>query len=82
MTALTTPSQIALFRLATLRTMLKLETRGLGRGKGPTALSILRKEYGYKGKRDAILAQVTVDVAAHMATMEAQAPKGTVINTP
>ena len=66
MTALTTPGQIALYRLATLRTALKLEARGLKMSKGPTALSVLRKDYGYKGQRDAILAQVTADVAAQM----------------
>jgi hypothetical protein len=79
MTALTTPDQIAIFRLATLRTMLKLETRGLGRGRGPTALSILRKEYGYKGMRDAVLAQVTADTAELMSQIE-QNVKGTVIS--
>ena len=70
MTALTTPHQIATFRLATLRSALKLETKGLRISRGPTALSILRSEYGYKGKRDAILAQVTADVAALMSEME------------
>jgi hypothetical protein len=70
MTALTTPTQIAVYRLATLRSALKLESRGLRISRGPTALSILRKEYGYKGKREAILAQVAADVAAYMAAME------------
>jgi hypothetical protein len=68
--ALTTPEQIALYRLATLRSALKLESKGLRISKGPTALSILRSEYGYKGKREAILAQVTQDVADAMAAME------------
>lgn len=71
MTAITTPGQIALYRLATLRTALKLEARGLKISRGPTALSILRSEYGYKGSRDKILAQVTADVAAQMAELEA-----------
>ena len=66
MSALTTPTAIALYRLATLRSGLKLESKGLRMGKGPTALSILRKEFGYKGTRDAILAQVTQDVAEAM----------------
>jgi hypothetical protein len=55
--------------LATLRSALKLEKLGMKVSRGPTALSILRG-MGYKGKRDAILAQVTADVAAHMAAME------------
>ena len=66
MSVLTTPAQIALYRLATLRSALKLESKGLRMSKGPTALSILRSEFGYKGKRDAILAQVTQDVAEAM----------------
>lgn len=70
MTALTTPQQIDLYRLATLRTALKLETYGLKSSRGPSALSILRSEYGYKGQRDAILAQVTADVAQRMAELE------------
>lgn len=66
MTALTTHGQIALYRLATLRTALKLETYGLKSSRGPSALSILRSEYGYKGSRDKILAQVVADVAEQM----------------
>ena len=77
MTALTTSAQISTYRLATLRTALKLEKLGMNMSRGPTALSILRG-MGYKGKRDAILAQVTADVATHMAAME----EGTVITTP
>jgi hypothetical protein len=69
MTALTTPTQISTYRLATLRTALRLETKGLRISKGPTALSILRG-MGYKGNRDKILAQVTKDVADAMAAME------------
>ena len=77
MTALTTPAQISAYRLATLRTALKLEKLGMKMSRGPSALSVLRG-MGYKGKRDAILAQVTQDVAAYMAQMEAQATQGTV----
>lgn len=70
MTALTTPGQIALFRLCTLRTALKLETRGLRMSKGPTALSVLKSEYGYKGDRAKVLEQVVADIATQMAAME------------
>jgi succinylarginine dihydrolase len=69
MTALTTPHQISTYRLATLRTALKLEKLGMYMSRGPTALSILRG-MGYKGNRDKILAQVTKDVADAMAAME------------
>ena len=69
MTMLTTPAQIATYRLAALRSALKLELRGLRMSRGATAYSILRSEYGYKGKREAVLAQVTADVEAIMAEM-------------
>lgn len=65
MTTLNTPGQIALFRLATLRSMLKLEALGMHRSKSPSALSILRS-MGYKGNREKIAAQVQADVAAAM----------------
>lgn len=63
MTALTTPAQIELYRLATLRSALRLEIRGMRVSRGRTAYAIL-KDMGYRGKRDAVLAQVTADVEA------------------
>jgi hypothetical protein len=68
MSALTTPAQIALFRLATLRSGLKLETKGLRMSRGPTAYAIL-KGMGYKGTRAEVLAQVSADVEAGKAAM-------------
>lgn len=56
MTALTTPDQIARYRLATLRAALKLEILGMKR-KGPSAYSILKAE-GFAGTRAAILEQL------------------------
>jgi hypothetical protein len=75
MSALTTPAQIALFRLATLRSGLKLETRGLRMSRGPTAYAIL-KGMGYKGSRAEVLTRVTADVEAGKAAM---AQKGTLM---
>ena len=69
MTAITNPGHIALYRLATLRTALKLETHGMRMSRGPSAQSVLRSEYGYKGNRAKILAQVTADVEAQMAEL-------------
>jgi len=63
MTMLTTPESIALFRLATLRTALKLELLGMQRSKSPTAYAIL-KGMGYKGTRAEVLALVAADVQA------------------
>ena len=65
MTTLNTPGQIALFRLATLRSMLKLEMKGMTRSKSPSALSMLRS-MGYKGNREKIAAQVEADLSAAM----------------
>lgn len=63
MSALTTPEQIAMFRLATLRSALRLELRGMRVSRGRTAYAVL-KDMGYRGTRDAVLAQVTADVEA------------------
>jgi hypothetical protein len=55
--------QINTFRLATLRSALRLELRGMRVSRGRTAYAIL-KDMGYRGTRDAVLAQVTADVEA------------------
>jgi hypothetical protein len=57
MTALTTPDQIARFRLATLRAALRLEIAGMKRSRAPSVYSILKRE-GYTGTRAAVLAQL------------------------
>jgi hypothetical protein len=56
MTALTTPDQIARYRLATLRAALKLEIAGMKR-RGRSAYSILKDE-GFTGTRAAVLQQL------------------------
>ena len=56
MTALTTPDQIAHFRMLTLRAALKLEIAGMKR-RGPSVYSILKKE-GFTGTRAAVLQQL------------------------
>ena len=53
---LTTPDQIARYRLATLRAALKLEIAGMKR-RGRSAYSILKDE-GFTGTRAAILQQL------------------------
>jgi hypothetical protein len=52
-----TGKQIEQARLLTLRAMLKLEIKGLTRSRAPSAYSML-KSMGYKGTREAILAQL------------------------
>ena len=56
MTALTTPDQIARYRLATLRAALKLEIACLKK-LGPIAYAILKAE-GFTGTRAAVLQQL------------------------
>ena len=63
MTILDTPEQINAYRLATLRTGLRSEIRGLRMTRGRTCYAIL-KDMGYKGSREKVLEQVTADVEA------------------
>jgi hypothetical protein len=56
-TVLTTPDQIARYRLATLRAALRLEIAGLKRSRAPSVYSILKKE-GFTGTRAAVLQQL------------------------
>jgi len=57
MTMLTTPNQIALFRLMALRSMLKLEMKGMAR-RGRSAYAIIKDERGLKGTRQRVLEQL------------------------
>jgi hypothetical protein len=52
-----TPSQIALFRLASLRGALKLEVLGMTR-RGRSAYSIIKTEHGFKGNKKSVLRQL------------------------
>lgn len=53
-----TGSQIDDARRLALRQMLKMEMRGMHRSRGRTAYAALKADYGYKGTREAVLAQV------------------------
>ncbi len=68
MTALTTPEQINLFRLCTLRSGLKLEIRGMQMSRGRSCYAILKAE-GYKGSKEKILAQVIQEIE-HQKTLQ------------
>ena len=57
MTMLTTLNQIEGARLLTLRSMLKLEMKGMSRSRSPSAYSML-KQMGFKGTRAQVLAQM------------------------
>lgn len=57
MTILTTPTEIEGARLLTLRSMLKLEMKGMSRSRSPSAYSML-KQMGFKGTREQVLVQM------------------------
>ena len=72
MTTLSHPDEIALFRLCTLRTMLKLECLGMTTRKGRTAYAILKEELGLKGNRDKVLVQVHAIIEQRMKELGSQ----------
>jgi hypothetical protein len=55
MSALTTPEQIAIFRLIVLIKATELEGKGFRR-RGPSALSLLKQALGASGSRETVLA--------------------------
>ena len=65
MTALTTPEQIDLFRLCTLRTGLRMETTGMQMSRGKSCYAILKAD-GYKGTKAQILTQVIEEIRERM----------------
>ena len=52
-----TPYKIELYRLAALKSMLKLEIKGM-KGRGRSAYSIAKEELGIKGNKQKVLEQV------------------------
>jgi len=71
MTAISDPNKIALFRLCTLRTALRLEINGM-RSSGRSAYATL-KDMGYRGTRAAVLDAVVADIAQAFNAMEQSA---------
>ena len=57
---LNTPAQIEAFRLRTLRQGLKLELKGMRLSKGTSCYAIL-KSMGYKGTKQQVFDQLTID---------------------
>jgi hypothetical protein len=56
MTILTTPGQIRLARMYTLKAMLSLEAKGMSR-RGRSAYTIIKEEFSLKGNKQSVLAQ-------------------------
>jgi hypothetical protein len=53
-----TGNQIGMYRLLVLRSGLALEAKGMKMSRGLSAMSILKKEFGFKGNRQKIAAQL------------------------
>jgi hypothetical protein len=51
------PNQISMFRLLSLKGMLKLEIIGMHRSHPPSAYTIIKKEFGFKGNKQRVLEQ-------------------------
>ena len=64
MTALTTPEQLESYRLATLRSGLRLELKGFKIAKGRTCYAML-KDIGFTGSRNKVLVAVTEHLNLH-----------------
>jgi len=54
---LDTPEQINAFRMKTLLRGMKLERSGMKLTRGPSCLSIVKREFGLKGNREKVIAQ-------------------------
>jgi len=62
------PEGVAAYRMLALKGALNLETKGLRRSRGPSALSIIKREFGLKGSAQKVLADFTKmceDVVEH-----------------
>jgi hypothetical protein len=66
-----TPDQFAIFRILQLRAALRLECAGMKHSSGRSVCPIVKKMFGWKGKKEAILAQL----CEHIETMKAKAAK-------
>ena len=58
MIALTTPEQIARYRLLTLKQGLQMEIKGFRLTRGRTCYSIVKEEFGFKGSKKRVLEQL------------------------
>ena len=54
---LTTPEEIDMFRIITLRSALKLELKGIQMTRGRTAYSMVKEEFNLKGSKQKVYDQ-------------------------
>jgi hypothetical protein len=57
MTVITGAKNIAMYRLLTLRSALKLEIVGLKASRGRSAYALIKREFGLKGSKQRVLEQ-------------------------
>jgi len=69
MSALTTPEQIHLFRLKTLRSALRLEMLGMTR-RGRSAYAIIKRDMELKGTKQRVLEQLDVIIEARQGELK------------
>ena len=58
MTMLTTPDQINMYRVLTLRAGLRLEVRGMKLSRGLSCYALIKNEFGFKGNKAKVLDQM------------------------
>ena len=59
-----TPQAINGFRIRTLRSALRLETKGMKK-RGQSAYSIIKDEFGFKGNKESVLNQLNSWMLEH-----------------
>ena len=59
-----TPEAINGFRIRTLRSALRLETKGMKK-RGQSAYSIIKDEFGFKGNKESVLNQLNSWMLEH-----------------
>jgi hypothetical protein len=52
-----TPDTINAYRLLALRSMLKLELKGMKRSRGPSAFAMVKTQFGFKGSKASVSEQ-------------------------
>lgn len=62
MIMVSTPEDISMFQMLALKGALKLEVAGMRRSKGPSAYSIVKKQFGFRGNKQKVLDQLVARI--------------------
>ncbi len=76
--SITGPEDIGFFRLLTMRAGLRMEVKhpGIRMSRGPTCYTIARREFGFRGNKAKVLAQLEAHVEAVKAARERDCEEG------